>query len=416
MTDDSTPNDGSVPADEASTDLPAAYGGDPVREEGMGYGGQSITDADKAAVADALEGDYITRGPTVEEFEERVADFVGVDHAVAVSSGTAALHLAGAAAGFERGDEVITTPLTFASTAHAAVYNDAEPVFADIDPHTRTLDPDAACDAVTEDTGGLIPMHYAGHPPDVEAFLDIADEHDLTVIWDACHGFGGTHRGEPVGSRRDMAIFSFHPVKNVTTGEGGMVVTDDDGLAERLRRLRSFDMNYDPPGHEDEPWYQVTEGEGYNYNVTDFQAALGLSQLDRLEEFKARRDEIIARYDEAFADIEGLRTPPDAPDSDPMYHLYAVEIREGFGCDRTEFVNAMHAENVGVQIHYVPLHFHPFFQEEFGYERGMFPEAERVYEGIVSLPLFPAMDEGDVEDVIRAVERLHSHDGATYLR
>ncbi|WP_415380062.1 DegT/DnrJ/EryC1/StrS family aminotransferase [Halosimplex sp. TS25] len=393
------------------TDRPAAYGGEPVREEGMGYGGQSITEADKEAVVEALEGDYITRGPTVERFEERVSDLVGVDHAVAVTSGTAALHLCGRAAGFGSDDEVVTTPLTFASTAHAATYADATPVFADIDPQTRTLDPVAVREAITEDTAGLIPMHYAGHPPDVTAFLEIADEHDLTVIWDACHGFGGDHRGEPVGSRPDMAIFSFHPVKNVTTGEGGMVVTDDDRLAERVRRLRSFDMNYDPFGHEDEPWYQIIEGEGYNYNVTDFQAALGLSQLDRLYEFKRRRDEIIARYDEAFADIEGLRTPPNAPDSDPMYHLYAAEVREEFGCDRAEFVEAMHAENIYVQVHYVPLHFHPFFQDEFGYERGEFPVTEHVYEGLVSLPLYPAMDDGDVEDVVSAVRRLHAYHG-----
>jgi dTDP-4-amino-4,6-dideoxygalactose transaminase len=392
-----------------SENCPAKYGGEPIRDSALGYGGQSITDHEKEAVLDALESDYITRGPTVEQFENRVAELVGVKHAVATTSGTTALHLVGQVADFESGDEVITTPLTFASTAHAATYADATPVFADIDPRTRTLDPEAVRDAITEDTAGLIPMHYGGHPPDVQEFLDIADEHDLTVIWDACHGFGGTHRGEPVGSRRDMSIFSFHPVKNITTGEGGMVVTDDDGLAKRLRRLRSFDMDYAPEGHEKEPWYQVTEGEGYNYNVTDFQAAIGLAQLDRIEEFKARRDEIIARYDKAFADIEGLRTPPDAPDSDPMYHLYAVEIRDDFGCNRREFVNAMHEENIYVQVHYVPLHFHPFFQEKFGYERGDFPQTERVYQGLVSLPLFPAMDGEDVKDVVRAVRRLYAY-------
>ncbi|KAA9410362.1 DegT/DnrJ/EryC1/StrS family aminotransferase [Haloarcula hispanica] len=391
-----------------SENCPAKYGGEPIRDSALGYGGQSITDHEKEAVLDALEGDYITRGPTVKRFEDRVADLVGVEHAVATTSGTAALHLTGRAAGFGPGDEVITTPLTFVSTAHAATYTDATPVLADVDSHTRTLDPNAVRDVITEDTAGLIPMHYAGHPPAVQEFLDIADEHDLTVIWDACHGFGGTHRSEPVGSREDMAIFSFHPVKNITTGEGGMVVTDDDDLAERLRRFRSFDMDYDPPGHEDEPWYQVTEGEGYNYNVTDFQAALGLSQLDRIDEFKASRDEIIASYDKAFADIEGLRTPPDAPDSDPMYHLYAVEVRDEFGCDRKEFVNAMHEENIYVQVHYVPLHFHPFFQDEFGYKRGDFPSAEAVYDGLVSLPLFPGMDDSDVADVVRAVERLHA--------
>lgn len=388
--------------------LPAHYGGEPIRESVLGYGSQSITDSEKEAVVDALEYDYITRGPTVEEFEDRVADFVGVDHAVAATSGTTALHLAGAAAGFGEGDKVITTPLTFASTAHVATYNDATPVFADIDPHNRALDPDAVRKQVTEDTEGLVPMHYAGHPADIESLLEIADDHDLTVIWDACHAFGGRWHGEPIGTQRDMVMFSFHPVKNITTGEGGMVVTDDDDLSERLRRLRSFDMNYEPEGHEDEPWYQVVEGLGYNYNLTDVQAALGLAQLDRLKEFKQRRDRIIAQYDEAFEPIEGIRTPPDPVDSDPMYHLYAIEVSEDFGCDRKEFVNAIHAENIGVQVHYVPLHYHPYFQE-FGYEPGQFPETEAVYDGLVSLPLHAEMDEDDVDDVVTAVRNLSAY-------
>ena len=388
---------------------PARYGGTPVRDEVLGYGGQSITETEKTAVAEALDGDYITRGPTVEAFEERVANLVGVDHAIATTSGTTALHLAGEAAGFGPGDEVITTPLTFASTAHAATYAGAEPVFADVDPHRRTLDPEAVRAQVTDDTKGLIPMHYAGHPADIEALLSVADDHNLTIIWDACHAFGGTWHDEPIGSQRDMAMFSFHPVKNVTTGEGGMVVTDDDEIAERVRRLRSFDMAYDPEGHDDEPWYQETEGLGYNYNVTDIQAALGLAQLDRLEAFKQRRDEIIAQYDAAFADIDGVRTPPEPVDSDPMYHLYAVEISEEFGCDRKEFVNAMHAENIGVQVHYVPLHYHTYFQSEFGYEQGQFPETEAVYDGLVSLPLHAEMDSADVEDVISAVEQINDY-------
>ena len=389
-----------------SDEIPAHYGGEPIRESVLGYGSQSITDHEKKAVVDALDGDYITRGPTVEEFENRVADFVGVDHAVATTSGTTALHLAGDAAGFGPSDEVITTALTFASTAHVATYNDATPVFADIDPHRRTLDPEAVRKQITDDTVGLVPMHYAGHPADIEGLLDVADDHDLTVIWDACHAFGGSWREEPIGAQRDMAMFSFHPVKNVTTGEGGMVVTDDDELAARLRRLRSFDMNYEPAGHEDEPWYQVTEGLGYNYNVTDLQAALGLAQLDRLSEFKQRRNEIIDQYNAAFADIEGIRTPPEPVDSDPMYHLYAVEISEAFGCDRKTFVNAMHAENIGVQVHYVPLHYHTYFQKEFGYDRGQFPETEAVYDGLVSLPLHAEMDDGDVDDVVAAVRQL----------
>jgi len=388
---------------------PAHYGGEPVRGEVLGYGSQSIGEDEIEAVVEALDGDYITRGPTVEAFEERIADLVGVEHAVATTSGTTALHLAGRAAGFDDGDEVITTPLTFASTAHAATYCGAKPVFADIDPHRRSLDPEAVREQVTEDTKAIVPMHYGGHPADIEGLLEVADEYDLTVIWDACHAFGGSWNGEPIGTQRDMVMFSFHPVKNITTGEGGMIVTDNDDLAKRLRRLRSFDMNYSPDGHEDEPWFQVTEGLGYNYNITDIQAALGLAQLDRLDEFKRRRDEIIARYDDAFADMEGIRTPPEPIDSDPMYHLYAVEIGEGFGCDRTEFINAMHAENIGAQVHYVPLHYHPYFQEEFGYERGEFPKAEAVYNGLVSLPLHAEMDDTDVDDVIVAVEALQTY-------
>jgi len=392
-----------------SEDLPAAYGGTPIREEVLGYGAQSITDHEKEAVVEALDGDYITRGPTVDEFERRVAELVGVDHAIATTSGTTALHLAGDAAGFGPGDEVITTPLTFASTAHAATYNDATPVFADIDPHRRTLDPEAVREQITDNTVGIIPMHYAGHPADIERLLDVADEHDLTVIWDACHAFGGSWREEPLGAQRDMAMFSFHPVKNVTTGEGGMVVTDADELAARLRRLRSFDMNYEPEGHAEEPWYQVTEGLGYNYNVTDLQAALGLAQLDRLDEFKQRRDEIIDQYNAAFAEIEGVRTPPEPVEADPMYHLYAVEIGESFGCDRKTFVNAMHDENIGVQVHYVPLHYHTYFQEEFGYEAGQFPETEAVYDGLVSLPLHAEMDDSDADDVVTAVRQLSAY-------
>lgn len=390
-------------------DLPAHYGGEPVREDVLGYGSQSISEAEKKAVAEALEGDYITRGPTVETFEERVADLVGVDHAVATTSGTTALHLAGRAAGFGSGDEVITTPLTFVSTAHVATYCGATPVFADIDPYRRTLDPDAVREQITPSTEGIVPMHYGGHPADIEGLLEVADEYDLTVIWDACHAFGGTWNGEPIGAQRDMTMFSFHPVKNVTTGEGGMVVTDDDDLAERLRKLRSFEMDYSPEGHEDEPWYQVSKGVGYNYNFTDIQAALGLTQLDRLEAFKNRRDEIVSTYDTRFADIPGVRTPPEPTNADPMNHLYAVEISDEFGCDRKEFVNAMHAENLGVQVHYVPLHYHPYFQEEFGYAKGDFPETEAVYDGLVSLPLHAEMDDGDIEDVITAVGRLREH-------
>lgn len=388
---------------------PAVAGGDPLFPEGIGYGGQSVGEREIEAVCEVLASDYITRGPTVEAFEREFADYVGTDHAVAVTSGTAALHLAGQAAGFGAGDEVITTPFTFAATAFAASYAGAHPTFADVRRETRNIDPEAVRTQVSDDTAGLIPVHYAGQPCDIDELLAIADEHNLTVIWDACHALGSTWRGDPVGSERQMATFSFHPVKNITTAEGGMVVTDDEELAAAVRSLRSFQMNRQPAGHEDEPWYQVVEGLGYNYNFTDVQAALGRAQLDRIGEFKRRRDEIVDTYEAAFADIPGLHTPSVKPDADPMWHLYAIEICEEFGCSRKQFVHAMHAENIGVQVHYVPLHYHPFFQGEYGYERGMFPVTESVYDCIVTLPLYPGMSDGDVERVVEAVERISDH-------
>ncbi|MXR19082.1 DegT/DnrJ/EryC1/StrS family aminotransferase [Halobacterium bonnevillei] len=388
---------------------PAIAGGDPAFPEGIGYGGQSIGEAEKEAVLDVLDRDYITRGPEVEAFEEEIADFVGADHAIAVTSGTAALHIAGLAAGLGSGDEVITTPLTFTATANAACHADAEPVFADIKPDTRNLDPEAVRERITEDTKALIPMHYAGQPCAIDELLEIADEHDLTVIWDACHALGSRYDGDRIGSESDMAMFSFHPVKNITTAEGGMVVTNDDDLAERLRSYRSFQMSSDHEGHENEPWYQATEGVGFNYNFTDIQAALGRMQLDRIEEFKERRDELVERYETKLDDIGGIEIPTVKDSVDPMWHLYAIEIDEAFPCSRGEFVRAMHAENIGVQVHYVPLHHHPHFQEVHGYSAEQFPVTNRLYDRLVSLPLHPGMSDEDHDRVVTAIHQIAAH-------
>jgi len=388
---------------------PAIAGGDPVFPEGIGYGGQSIGEAEKEAVLDVLDRDYITRGPEVEAFEAEIADFVGTDHAVAVTSGTAALHIAGLAAGLEPGDEVITTPLTFTATANAACHADAEPVFADVKPDTRNLDPAAVRERITEDTEVLIPMHYAGQPCAIDELLAIADEHDLCVIWDACHALGSRYNGHRVGSERDMAMFSFHPVKNITTAEGGMAVTNDDHLAERLRSYRSFRMTQDQEGHEDEPWHQVTEGVGFNYNFTDIQAALGRVQLDRIEEFKDRRDELVAQYETKLADIHGIETPSVKDNVDPMWHLYTIEIDEGFPCTRGQFVRAMHEENIGVQVHYVPLHHHLHFQATHGYSVEQFPVTNWLYDRIVSLPLYPGMSDNDHDRVVTAINKIAAH-------
>lgn len=393
--------------------LPAIAGGDPAFPDGIGYGRQSIGAAEKQAVLDVLDRDYITRGPEVRAFEADVADLVGAEHAVAVTSGTAALHIAGLAAGLGPGDEVITTPLTFAATANAACHAGAEPLFADVKPSTRNLDPDAVKERVTDDTAALIPMHYAGQPCDIDALLDVADDHDLAVIWDACHALGSRWKGEYVGAERDMATFSFHPVKNITTGEGGMVVTDDGDLAAELRSLRSFRMDYGREGRKDEPWYQVTEGVGYNYNFTDIQAALGRVQLDRLGEFKRRRDRLVERYDAKLGSVDGIEPPTVKANVDPMWHLYAIEIGEAFPRSRGEFVRAMHAENIGVQVHYVPLHHHPHFQVEHGYSPEQFPVSNDLYERLVSLPLYPGLGDEEQDRVVDAVERIGAYYGET---
>jgi len=388
---------------------PAIAGGKPVFSGGIGYGGQDITEAEKQAVLNVLDRDYITRGPEVEAFEEDVADFVGTEHAVAVTSGTAALHIAGLAAGLKSGDEVVTTPLTFTATANAACHAGAEPVFADVKPDTRNLDPDAVDERITEDTEVLIPMHYAGQPCQIDSLLDIADEYDLTVIWDACHALGSRYGDDRVGSERDMVMFSFHPVKNITTAEGGMIVTDDDYFAEQLRSYRSFRMTYGSEDHDDEPWYQVTEDVGYNYNFTDIQAALGRVQLDRIDEFKQRRDELFARSEEDLAGIEGIETPMVKKNVDPMWHLFTVEIDEEFPCSRGEFVRAMHEENIGVQVHYVPLHHHPHFQKEHSYTKEQFPVTNHLYERLVSLPLYSGMSDEDYSNVIGAIKSIAAH-------
>lgn len=388
---------------------PAIAGGEPVFSDGIGYGGQDITEAEKEAVLNVLDRDYITRGPEVEAFEEDVADFVGTEHAIAVTSGTAALHIAGLAAGLKSGDEVVTTPLTFTATANTACHAGAEPVFADVKPDTRNLDPDAVEERITEDTEALIPMHYAGQPCQIDSLLDIADEYDLTVIWDACHALGSRYEGNRIGSERDMVMFSFHPVKNITTAEGGMIVTDDDYFAEQLRSYRSFRMTYGGEDHDDEPWYQVTEDVGYNYNFTDIQAALGRVQLDRIDEFKQRRDELFARYEKDLAGIKGIEIPMVKENVDPMWHLFSVEIDEEFPCSRGEFVGAMHEENIGVQVHYVPLHHHPHFQEEHGYGKEQFPVTNHLYERMVSLPLFSGMSDEDYSNVIGAIKNIAAY-------
>ena len=393
----------------------AIHGGRPVREQLLPYGRQMITEADIAAVADVLRSDWITTGPTVEAFESAMADVVGARHAVSFSSGTAALHGATFAAGLTGGDEAITTPLTFCATANAVLYQGATPVFADIRDDVLTMDADDVARRVTSRTKALLPVDFAGHPADLDAMMSLADRHGLVVIEDAAHALGATYRGRNVGSIAHMTMFSFHPVKHLTTAEGGLIATNDDNLARRLRMFRSHGIDSDARARQAEgQWfYEMTEL-GFNYRLTDLASALGLSQVPRLSDNLARRRQVADRYSAELAGVAGLRVPTVADDVEHAYHLYPVRVDAGI--DREDVFRALRAEGLGVNVHYIPVHLHPYYRSRFGYQGGEFPLAERAYEQLISLPMFHGLTDHDVDDVVAAVRKVlafYSAQGST---
>jgi len=389
----------------------AIDGGTPVRATLLPYGRQSISEDDIQAVVDVLRSDWLTTGPKVNEFEEAVAARVGAKYAVAFSSGTAALHGAAFAAGLKNGDEAITSPLTFAATANCVLYQGATPVFADVTRDTLNLDPDRAAKAITPRTRAILPVDYTGHPADLDAFLALAEHHGLTMIEDACHALGAEYRGRRAGSIAHMSVFSFHPVKHVATGEGGLVTTDRADFAESMRRFRNHGISTDArQRHSAGQWHYEMVFLGYNYRLTDIGCALGLSQLRHLDNNLARRREIAATYSAAFSDLPGILVPGTRADVNPAWHLYPVRVDAGkLTTDRTGFFRALRAENIGVNVHYIPVHLHPYYRDRFGYRGGEYPVAEAAYEQLISLPMFHGMTDQDVEDVIAAVDKVASH-------
>ena len=386
-------------------DVPALYGGAPVRARMLPYGRQWIDEEDVAAVTSVLVSDFLTTGPAVRAFEEAFAARAGARHAVAVNSGTAALHAAVHAAGLGTGDEGITTPLTFAADANAIVYLGARPLFADIEPGTLLIDPAEVERRVTPHTKALIAVDFAGQPVDVEALRAIARRHGLVFIEDACHSLGARHGGRPVGSLADMTVFSFHPVKHITTAEGGMITTDDDALARRLRTFRNHGITSTPG--ERTTWEYEMVALGYNYRLSDIHSVLGLAQLGRLDAFITRRKEIAEAYDRAFANLPGLERPVTAPGRDHVWHIYVVQLDlPRLKADRAEIFAALRAENIGVNVHYIPVTHHPYYRERFGTGPGLCPAADAAYERIVTLPVFPKMSPADVEDVVTAVHKV----------
>lgn len=395
----------------ASTQALALHGGTPVRSTFLPYGRQSIDESDIQAVVDVLRSDWLTTGPKVGEFEEAFAAYVGAKHAVSFSSGTAALHGTAFAAGLQPGDEAVTTPLTFAATANCVLYQGARAVFADVCPDILNLDPDKAAASITPRTRALYPVDYAGHPADLDSILDLASRHGLLVVEDACHALGATYRGRRSGSIAHMAVFSFHPVKHVATGEGGMVTTDDVKLADSLRRFRSHGIASDARQRQASgQWFYEMVELGFNYRLTDVASALGLSQLSKLGPNLARRRAIAARYTEAFHGLPGVMAPAVRPDVEPAWHLYPIRLKlEDLAADRGEIFRALRAENIGVNVHYIPVHLHPYYRKRFGYRGGEYPVAEDAYERLISLPMFHGMSDQDVQDVIAAVAKVVHH-------
>ena len=371
------------------------------------YGRQTIEEDDIQAVVDVLRSDYLTTGPKIAEFEKMVADYVGAKYAVAISNGTSALHAACFAAGIQPGDEVITTPLTFAASSNCVLYCGGTPVFADVDPKTYNIDPEDIRRKITDKTKAIIAVHLAGQPCDMDEIHKIAKEHNLLVIEDGAHALGSVYKGKKVGTLSDMTTFSFHPVKPITTGEGGMIVTDNEEFYKKMMLFRSHGITRDENlmTRNDGPWFYQQLDLGYNYRITDIQCALGCSQMKKLDRFLSRRKEIVARYNEAFADCENIVTPYQLPETESGWHLYIVQVKN---CDRRKVFEALREQGIAVNVHYIPVYMHPYYQEH-GYKEIHCRKAEEVYSHIISLPLYPTLTEEQQEFVIQGIKQCVEH-------
>lgn len=380
----------------------------PVRNTFLPYGKQWIEDDDIQAVVNVLKGDFLTTGPAVAEFEQAVAGYVGAKYAVSFSNGTAALHGACFAAGIERGDEVITTPMTFAASANCILYQKGIPVFADIDNATYNIDPVQIEKVITSKTKAIIPVHFTGQPVALQEIHRLAKLHNLVVIEDAAHALGAKYRRERIGGLSDMTMFSFHPVKHITSGEGGIITTNSEVYYQKLIQFRTHGITKSSNQLSDiqGPWYYEMQFLGFNYRMTDIQAILGTSQLKKIERFIDRRKQYITLYNQAFQDIPEIEIPYQHPDGESSWHLYLIRLDlEKLTVTRKEIFEALIKENIGVNVHYIPVYWMPYYQE-LGYSKGICPNAERLYEEIITLPLFPAMTTEDVNDVIDAVMKI----------
>lgn len=378
--------------------------------EKLYYGKQTIEDDDIKAVVDTLKSPLITCGPRVDELEEKLCEYTGANYAVAVSNGTAALHCACIAAGIGPGDEVITTPMTFAASANCALYCGARPVFADINPETYNIDPDSIRKCITSRTKAIIAVDFTGQVVEADKIRKICNEYGLLFIEDAAHSIGSSYNGTKVGNIADITTFSFHPVKTITGGEGGAVLTNDENLYNKISLAHTHGITHDEAMMKDLPhegmWYYEQISLGYNYRMTDFQAALLISQLGKLERFKKRRKEIVDYYDSELKNVDGIIIQKEIEQSDTCRHLYIIRLDESvLSCTRREFFDEMGRRGVQPQVHYVPVYWFPYYQE-LGYKKGLCPNAEEVYKGIMSIPLYPSLTEEETEYVVDVIKTI----------
>ena len=380
-----------------------------MRQEFLSFSPPSIGPEEIEAVVETLRSDWITTGPKTQRFEAAFAEHAGAPYALAVNSCTAAMHLALAAWGIGPGDEVITTPYTFCSTANVILHVGARPVLADVCPDDLTIDPAAIAAAITPRTKAILPVHFAGQPGRMDDLLALAARHGLLVLEDAAHAVGARYRGRPVGSLGDATAFSFYATKNLTTAEGGMLTTADAALAERARRLGLHGMSRDAWKRysvEGSWFYEVVEA-GFKYNMTDIQAALGLVQLGKQPVFQARRAAIVAAYAAGLGDLPALQLPTARPEVDHAWHLYGIRLRPGaLRITRAEAIEELRRRNIGASVHFIPLNLHPYYREHLGWAPGQFPVAEAAYAGAISLPLHPRLTDADVADVVAAVREI----------
>ena len=374
------------------------------------YGKQTIEDDDIKAVVYTLKSPLITCGPKVDELEEKLCEYTGAKYAVAVSNGTAALHCACIAAGIGPGDEVITTPMTFAASANCVLYCGARPVFADINPETYNIDPDSIRKCITSRTKAIIAVDFTGQVVEADKIRKICDEYGLLFIEDAAHSIGSSYNGTKVGNIADITTFSFHPVKTITGGEGGAVLTNDENLYNKISLAHTHGITHDEAMMKDLPhegmWYYEQISLGYNYRMTDFQAALLISQLGKLERFKKRRKEIVDYYDSELKNVDGIIIQKEIEQSDTCRHLYIIRLDENvLSCTRREFFDEMGSRGVQPQVHYVPVYWFPYYQE-LGYKMGLCPNAEEVYKGIMSIPLYPSLTEEETEYVVDVIKTI----------